>query len=402
MLTTSELPQIDPGNSDASPTIDRRGALTMGLAMLGSALLPRATALRDGRSALGNPVAPVARSTASIDDRAEWQCFRDMFVSLDGRAVDAANGRSSSSEGQGYALLLADWAADRDSFERILHWTETHLARSSDSLHAWAWTPRGPGRARKTGVDTLGELYIAWALLRAADRWGVPAWRSQAIAIADDLLDLVARQVDHRIVLTSGKLTRDSASRAPVHPAHYHFAAIRALAAATGDGIWRRIDRDGMWLLDRARFGDDMLPADRVDVSWRTGAVLAPRGRPLIWSWDALRVPLHLVWAGENTSSPLISLAAYWDSPSGSAQPAWVDLTTGNRASFGGHPGLTAIAAISRATVAGDDSAPDLPGQQAGQDFYPSALAMLARVAWQERPATRGPASRSAGALASG
>ena len=397
MLTTSELPQIDPGNSDASPTIDRRSALTMGLAMLGSALLPRATAFGEGRAAEGGPVAPVARSTASIDDRAEWQYFRDMFVSLDGRAVDAANGRSSSSEGQGYALLLADWAADRDSFERILHWTETHLARSADSLHAWAWTPRGPGRARKTGVDTLGELYIAWALLRAADRWGVPAWRSQATAIADDLLDLVARQVDHRILLTSGKLSRDNASRAPVHPAHYHFPAIRALAAATGDGLWRRIDRDGMWLLDHARFGDDMLPADRVDVSCRTGEVLPPRGRPLIWSWDALRVPLNLVWAGESAASALTSLAAYWNSPSGNAQPAWIDLKSGDRASFGGHPGLMAIAAISLATVAGGDAAPDLPGQQAGQDFYPSALAMLARVAWQERPA-----SRSAGAPASG
>ena len=396
MLTTRELPPTDPSNADASPAIDRRSSLVIGLAMLSGDRAARAATFGDGTSDEDSPVTAVTRSTASAEGRAEWLRFRGMFVTPDGWAIDSANGGGSSSEAQGYALLLADWAADRDNFESILQWTEDHLARTEDSLHAWAWVPRGPGRGRKAGVDTLGELCIAWALLRAADRWGVSAWRSRAFAIADDLFDHVARQIGDRVLLTSGKPARGNASRATVQLADYHFPAVRALAAATGDRRWQRIDRDGMWLLDRAQFGTDHLPADRVDVSRRTGEVLPPRGRPLMWSWNALRVPLHLVWAGESRANALTALAAYWNSPSGILQPAWVDLKSGKQANFGGHSGLKAIAAISNAAVANSGTTPDLPGQRPGQDFFPSALAMLARVAWQERPGSCGPRSPTA------
>ena len=100
-------------------------------------------------------------------------------------------------------------------------------------------------------------------------------------------------------------------------------------------------------------------------------------------------MPLHLVWVGDSTATALTALSDYWQLPEGAALPAWVDLKSGNHANFGDHPGLRAIAAVSQAAVAGSSAMPDLPRQQAGQDFYPSVMAMLARMAWQERRIAR-------------
>ena len=84
------------------------------------------------------------------------------------------------------------------------------------------------------------------------------------------------------------------------------------------------------------------------------------------------------------------------------ALPAWVDLRSGNQADSGGNAGLVAISAISRAAALNSNAPPDLPVQRAGQDFFPSALAMLARVAWQERQASRAPDLGGADVLAVG
>ena len=131
MLTSRDLPQLDHRQSDAAPAIARRCALTIGLALVGGALLSNAPT-----GSVTGP-ATVLRSTASLDDRAEWLRFRDLFVTANGRVVDTGNGRGSSSEAQSYALLLADWADDRDGFERVLNWTEAGLSRPSSRLHAW-------------------------------------------------------------------------------------------------------------------------------------------------------------------------------------------------------------------------------------------------------------------------
>jgi endoglucanase len=43
--------------------------------------------------------------------------------------VDTANNGISHSEGQGYAMLMAEWANERETFGRLLNWTRSNLSR---------------------------------------------------------------------------------------------------------------------------------------------------------------------------------------------------------------------------------------------------------------------------------
>ncbi|MCI0753191.1 glycosyl hydrolase family 8 [Teichococcus vastitatis] len=102
--------------------------------------------------------------------RDEWADFQRLYISGDGRVIDTANGGTSHSEGQGWGLLLAEAFDDEASFNRILGWSRRELRRPGDDLLAWAWRPNRPVAVEDHNDATDGDLFLAWALLRAARR----------------------------------------------------------------------------------------------------------------------------------------------------------------------------------------------------------------------------------------
>ena len=73
-------------------------------------------------------------STAQVRPGLDWATFKARFMDASGRIVDNGNGGISHSEGQGYGLLFAVGANDRDGFDRLLRWTEATLARPDIAL----------------------------------------------------------------------------------------------------------------------------------------------------------------------------------------------------------------------------------------------------------------------------
>src|SRR6202165_1049809 len=70
-----------------------------------------------------------------------WRQYKDRFVKSEGRVVDNAKGGISHSEGQGYAMLIAERLDDRPTFEAIWKWTQNNSLVRGDSLAAWGWRP---------------------------------------------------------------------------------------------------------------------------------------------------------------------------------------------------------------------------------------------------------------------
>ena len=112
-----------------------------------------------------------------------WERFRDTYVSAEGRVVDAAGTppQRSVSEGQAYALFFALVADDRETFARLLRWTETEMAAGDLTAHlpAWLW-----GRRDDDGWGVLddnaasdADLWIAYALAEAGQRWNQRHYR---------------------------------------------------------------------------------------------------------------------------------------------------------------------------------------------------------------------------------
>src|SRR5579863_1033436 len=106
----------------------------------------------------------------------EWQAFKGLYLSADGRVVDASTPQTPTvSEGQAYAMTFALIANDSDGFARILAWTRDNLAGGSleRSLPAWKWGHAEDGRwtvlDRNSASDA--DLWMAYALTQAGVLW---------------------------------------------------------------------------------------------------------------------------------------------------------------------------------------------------------------------------------------
>ncbi|MBX9594134.1 MAG: glycosyl hydrolase family 5, partial [Roseomonas sp.] len=215
--------------------------------------------------ALAVPAAGGANAAMRALEAAEWQAFCTRFLEPDGRVVDGGNGGISHSEGQGWGLLCAERAHDRDAFDRMWGWTRRTLARRGDALSSWRWRPEGAGGlVDDPNNATDGDLMIAWALLRAAQRWPDGDYGGQGVAIARDILRLLVRQVGEETVLLPGAAGFEQRDHVVLNPSYYAFPAMRALAQAVPDPIWLRLAADGLSMLRRARFGRWGLPPDWV------------------------------------------------------------------------------------------------------------------------------------------
>lgn len=319
--------------------------------------------------------------TASLDD---WRAFMARYITPEGRVVDTGNGDVTHSEGQGYGLLFAEHFDDRATFDSLLGWAQANLRRQGDALHAWRFRPHASVPVEDRNNATDGDLLIAWALLRGGLRWGQQDYTDLGSAIAADLLGSCVREVGDATLLLPAAFGFEHPGRVIINPSYYIFPALAGLADAVPDPRWDKLQTDGLRLLRLGRFGRWRLPADWVEIA--DGAVddMAPAADwPARFSWDAVRVPLNLAWAGLTTEPALGAAASFWTNATPGRVPAWVDLRTDAFAPYPASRGVTAVAAITRAARAGVAD-PDLPHVGDSEDYYSAALVLLARIAWQE------------------
>ncbi|WP_176953079.1 glycosyl hydrolase family 8 [Belnapia rosea] len=332
--------------------------------------------------ALSALCASVPRQAASQPPiAAEWADFRTRFLLPEGRIADSGNGGISHTEGQGWGMLFAEVCDDRQTFDLLHGWTRRTLQHATDALHAWRFRPGANG-----GVDepnaTDGDLFIAWALARAARRWQNPAYHEAAAAIARDILRLLIRRAGDLNVLLPGLRDFEASSDFVINPSYYVFPALRTLAETVPDPAWQMLEMDGLRLLRVARFGRWDLPPDWVTLS-RNGAVPKLSGD---WSarfgYDAVRVPLYLAWANLRQAPALHAALAFWDDPAnGGRVAAWTDLRSDEVARDAAPEGVLAI----RQLASGSTTAANLPRIGDAYDYYSASLTMLVHVAILDR-----------------
>ena len=328
------------------------------------------------------PVAAREMDSGSLDD---WRAFAARYIAPEGRVVDTGNGGVTHSEGQGYGLLFAEHFGDRDSFDRLLDWTRRTLRRPGDALHSWRYRPNAKVPVDDPNNATDGDLLIGWALLRAGQRWGDTAYTDLARTIGQDLLSNCVSEVGGAKVLLPGAFGFEHPGQVVVNPSYYIFPALAAFADAVPDPTWDALQTDGVRLLRLGRFGRWQLPADWLAITHNSLDEIAPAADwPARFSWDAVRVPLNLIWAGLTSEPAVTAAAAFWDNPAREAAPAWVDLATGAVAAFPAGQGVAAIAAITRAARTGD-LMPELPHVGDARDYYSASLVLLTRIVRQER-----------------
>ncbi|GLS04455.1 hypothetical protein GCM10007860_16020 [Chitiniphilus shinanonensis] len=324
-----------------------------------------------------------ALRAGAADPDPAWRDWLQRFVTPEGRVVDTANERISHSEGQGYGMLLAVAHDDRASFERLWRWTDRNLAVRDDALFAWQWKPSGDGGAvgdRNNATD--GDLLIAWALLRGAERWRQPAWRARARAILAEVRGTLLRPSPYGPLLLPGKVGFVEDKRAIVNLSYWLFPAFAEFQRADPDRVWRELPRSGLALLDAARYGRWQLPPDWLAVAADGRLSLVPR-LGTRYGYNALRIPLYLSWSRQGDAGRYASFLAFWrDFDDGPIHPATTDLSDDATDPYNAPNGVLTLAATVR-RLRDDPAAPAAP-EGPDADYYPATLALLARLAERE------------------
>ncbi|RRV17406.1 endoglucanase [Pseudomonas saudiphocaensis] len=305
----------------------------------------------------------------------DWEQYRQRFMAPDGRIKDTGNGDISHSEGQGWGMLFAVSSGDRESFDSLWSWTETTLRRQDVALFAWRYDPAGSPPIADLNDASDGDVLIAWALLRAAQRWGDAGLLQKADEIRSAITQRLVRRIQGYTTLLAGIEGFDQPAGTVINLSYLVIPAFVEFDRYEPRGPWRELLNDAPRLLRLARFGSYQLPPDWLLLPDR-GRPYPASGWPARFSFDAVRIPLYYRWGGLDKGEPelLRPFDRFWRSGGTQRPPAWIDLDSGEVAPY---PISTGVAAI-HAYLTGA-SAPASP--VAMEDYYSASLYLLTQLA---------------------
>lgn len=308
---------------------------------------------------------------------AAWQAYKRAFVAADGRVIDRGNGDISHSEGQGYGMLLALLADDRATFESIWGWTQRNLRRD-DGLFGWQWHPNKTPPVPDWNNATDGDLLIAWALVRASQRWKQPQWLETARAMARRIRETSIANTPFGPVILPAQQGFERGGRYTLNPSYWVYPAIDVLASVDDPAFWSQVRSAGLRLLALSRFPIvGGVPPDWIVLhpDARLGLPDDPSRRR--FGFEALRIPLYLCWAGITDRDLFTAYLAVWWSDD---TPAWVDLANGDRAAYALQRSHRAARSILQ-RCQGQRVAPTAPQLLVDDvDYYGSTLMLFATL----------------------
>lgn len=302
-----------------------------------------------------------------------WQFYKERFIMPEGRVVDTGNHDISHSEGQGWSMILALANDDRASFERIWDWTRSNLAREDVRLFSWRYDPHVRPHVSDLNNATDGDLFIAWALHLAGQRWDDNNYLVASRAIRNAIAERLVHTLSGYTVLLPGLQGFVGDGHIDLNLSYWFMPALVDFAAMEPEGRWQALIDDGRRLLEDARFGSEALPVDWIRL-YQSGVVEPSPDFPPRFSYDAVRIPLYFSWVGFGSDPALDGVRAFWGLESHA--PAWIDVKTGAIAPYAISAGTESVRALL-------NGRPDLmpAGPTENDDYYSASLVLLAKLA---------------------
>ncbi|WP_442955733.1 glycosyl hydrolase family 8 [Pantoea sp. T14] len=307
-----------------------------------------------------------------------WDTFKSRFVMPEGRIIDTANNNVSHTEGQGYGMLLAVANDDRATFDQLWLWTQTHLRNAQNDLFYWRYTPGNDNPVADKNNASDGDVLIAWALQRAAQKWQANEYQQASDRIQRAIVKLNVITFGGHTVMLPGAQGFNKNSYVVLNPSYFLFAAWQAFAQRSHLQVWSKLIDDGNDLLSEMHFGKTGLPLDWVALN-ADGSLAPALGYSNRFSYDAIRIPLNIWWY-DPQSLALGPFQRVWQGYSRQQTPAWFDVLANTPAPYNLEGGLLAVRdlTMNQTGYISDTLAPD-------QNYFSSSLQLLTWLALQDK-----------------
>lgn len=307
-----------------------------------------------------------------------WSTFKTRFMTSEGRIQDTGNKNVSHTEGQGYAMLMAVYYNDRTSFDSLWRWTQKNLSNPNNGLFYWKYTPGASDPVSDRNNASDGDVLIAWALLKAGNKWNVPAYLQASDRLQKAIIDRNVITFAGRTIMLPGAQGFNKTSYVVLNPSYFVFPAWRDFAARSHLKVWNALIDDGTQLLSEMRFGDSGLPMDWVAMN-ADGSMAPATAWPPRFSYDAIRVPLYLHWY-DPASLQLVPFQRFWMNFQRLQTPAWIDVLSNDKAPYNMAGGLLAVRDLTL-----DDTGYINDALNSSEDYYSASLRLLTFLALNDR-----------------
>ena len=318
---------------------------------------------------------------------ADWTLFKQRFLQPEGRIVDTGQDGVSHTEGQGMTMLLAVHFNDQATFDETWQWTRKNLQVRHDKLLAWRWSAKDC--AADKGGDCVtdknnasdGDLFVAWALLRAHGKWKSPGYLAAATESIHAIRKHLLRKTSRGVVLLPGIEGFDKPEGMVLNLSYWVFPAIKEIALVDPSPEWQDLQQTGINLLLEGHFGRWGLPPDWILLGDKLS--IAPNFSPR-FSYNAVRIPLYLIWSNNETKNLLGPFKNYWDHfKNAKFISAWTNLYDNSIDSYDASAGIRSIAQLT--LVSPDLRSVRMSALDANQDYYSSVLFLLVKTMLAER-----------------
>jgi len=307
-----------------------------------------------------------------------WSTFKTRFMTSEGRIQDTGNKNVSHTEGQGYAMLMAVYYNDRSSFDSLWGWTQKNLSNPNNGLFYWKYTPGDSDPVSDRNNASDGDVLIAWALLKAGNKWNVPAYLQASDRLQKAIIDRNVITFAGRTIMLPGAQGFNKTSYVILNPSYFVFPAWRDFATRSHLKVWNALIDDGTQLLSEMRFGDSGLPMDWVAMN-ADGSMAPATAWPPRFSYDAIRVPLYLHWY-DPASLQLVPFQRFWMNFQRLQTPAWIDVLSNDKAPYNMAGGLLAVRDLTL-----DDTGYINDALNSSEDYYSASLRLLTFLALNDR-----------------
>jgi endoglucanase len=232
--------------------------------------------------------------------------FLERYVEKSGRVVRRDQGGDVVSEGQAYAMLIAQLAGRNDVVRAVWGWTREHLQRS-DALLAFHADSSGHVLDHQSAADA--DVLAAYALLRY-DGLEDTKLHADGRRLADAVLahETVAGAGGKPVLVAGPWAVGDEPT---VNPSYWMPGVFSQLARLTDDSRWQAVAESSVQLVATVTDQGGRLPPDWARL--RNGGIepiAAPGGGAGVqYGLDAMRAP---IWFAKGCSEAAHDLAAAW------------------------------------------------------------------------------------------
>ena len=237
---------------------------------------------------------------------ASWSEYKELFITAEGRVIDKKNSNVTHSEAVAYGMYLAIKNHDMQTFEKIHAWYKKNLLKNKYNLICWKWgkTKSGSFQVLDSNNASDGDIWIAYDNLLAYEITKNKQYRQEALELMHSIKEHLLLQHNQKVYLLPGSYGFETETHFEVNLSYYLFFIFDKFYEIDHDKIWKRLKKDGIDLLHRARFSSLALNPDWISIEKKSDTITVAKNA--LFGYDALRIPLNILMSNMKNRAQLL------------------------------------------------------------------------------------------------